>query len=101
MVPASKMVVAVLGGAAVAQDTPGQTQALEPLNALLYAFAAGDAHKDGPPRPRPIVQSKSSPCGIPATARPMWRSSTGLQGTSVNSRDFSITAKRPLAKSTA
>ena len=53
----------------------------------------------GPPRWRPSVQEMVSPRAIPDTCLPRLRSSTGRQGTKVNSRLFSITAKRPLARS--
>lgn len=49
-------------------------------------------YKDGPPRFRPSVQEMASPLTIPAICLPRLRSSTGRQGTSVNSRLFSTSA---------
>ena len=47
---------------------------------------------DGPLRPRPIAQLMPSPRIRPDTGLPICGSSTGRHGTSVNSRDFSISA---------
>jgi hypothetical protein len=54
---------------------------------------------DGPLRCRPSVHEIVSLLAIPETCLPRLRSSTGRQGTSVNSRLFSIAANRRLASS--
>ncbi len=68
---------------------------------VLERFGKALDLKDSPSRPRPIVQSKPAPRGITETARPMCRSNAVPQQTRVNSSDFPLRAKRPLATSTA
>lgn len=57
------------------------------------------APTDGPLRCRPSVHEMDSPWATPDTCLPRLRSRTGRHGTSVNSRLFSMSANRPLARS--
>jgi hypothetical protein len=76
-------------------------KALPLLHLLRSTIVRRDiVHSAGPPRPRPSVQEMSSPRPIPETILPRFRSSTDLHGTRMNSRLFSTSAKRPLARST-
>jgi hypothetical protein len=86
--------------------TPDDLNDLDRRSQTDKTAPAGNALKSdtqemlGPPRPRPTVQLTSSPRIRPDTFCPALRSSIGFHGTSVKSWARSISAKRPLTRST-